>query len=212
MWAIATQVTQDICLLTEQLVRKQHQLTLNVHLHESFEDALRVVVSWCHGQLGAAVADDAATEPVDIFAALALKLLKPLYWRASVLWRAGKEIASTEPLSPVIRDSAWESWQRNFAHFERRPGQENKSWKEMRSIFQIAVNRDVGCVHLAKAIILFGARGRNTVDQILVEVCEAKRTRCTKATSTRPTDPVKLLSSRGRDTEAQPPVITTRVS
>ena len=155
MWAIATQVTQDIYLLTEQLVRKQHQLTLNVHLHECFEDALLVVVSWCHGQFGAVVGKGGATEPVDIFAALAQSLLKPLYWRASVLWTAGKEITSTEPLSPDIRDSAWESWQRNFAHFERRPGQEKKSWKEMRSIFYLAVNRDTGCVHLAKAIILF---------------------------------------------------------
>ena len=61
-----------------------------------FEDALLVVASWCHAQFGAVVGKGEATESVDIFAALAQSLLKPFYWRASILWTAGKQITSTE--------------------------------------------------------------------------------------------------------------------
>ena len=71
----------------------------------------------------------------------------------------------------------------------------------MRSIFQLAVNRDVGCVHLAKAIILFGARGRNTVDRILVHVYEAKRStlhRSHIAQTHRPSQAIELTRKRSK--------------
>ena len=71
----------------------------------------------------------------------------------------------------------------------------------MRSIFQLAVNRDVGCVHLAKAIILFGARGRNTVDRILLHVYEAKRATLHQshiAQTHRPSEAIELIRKKAK--------------
>ena len=46
----------------------------------------------------------------------------------------------------------------------------------MRSISDLAVNRRVGSIHVAKAIILFGARGSNTIEDIILAVHKAKQT------------------------------------
>ena len=51
LWRIAAAVTSDVVLIVEKLTRKQTDLLLSLEQHESFEDAMRAVLAWCHGLL-----------------------------------------------------------------------------------------------------------------------------------------------------------------
>ena len=171
-WAIASHVTQDLFLLAEQIIRKQHRLTQNNTEHDSFEDALDVV-SWMWKKDPASYAD-VAEYPDDALSVLAMRSLKPLWWRADTLRKSGVDMATTEPMIHAVAEDTWQKWRRHFCATELTPKQQSKSNNKQRSIFNYWVHKETGCVHLAQALIKFGARGAKTIDNIIVDVYRAK--------------------------------------
>ena len=174
-WAIASHVTQDITLLAEQLNRKQHSLTRRIAEHDSVEDALDVVM-WMWKKDPVSPADD-AEYPDDALSVLAKRCLKPLWWRADTLRKSGGDMTTTAPMSHAAAEKTWQKWRQHFCATELTPEQRRKSNKKQRSIFTFCVHKETGCVHLAQALMKFGARGTKKSDNItdiIIDMYRAK--------------------------------------
>ena len=163
-WAIANQVTQDIVSLTEQLTRKRGDD------HDFFKNALDVIVrGWKCSEYSH-----------NALSVLAKRFLKPLWWRADTLRKSGGDMATTAPMAHTVAEDTWHKWRQHFYETELTPEQRLKSSRERRSIFNLVVHKEIGCVHVAQALITFGARGDNKIDDIIVDVYRAKETECHK--------------------------------
>jgi hypothetical protein len=160
-------------MLVEQLVQKQQILSAQVVEHEYVESKLNTLLLWCRGRFPK---QDGAESggPLNMFDTFGRSVLRPLWWRARVLQSVGKAADDATPLTKIQGEQCWEMWRDNFTSYERLPGQWNKTPKEMRSIFDLTVNKMVGSVALAKGIINFGVQDSNAIDKILSDIQNVK--------------------------------------
>jgi hypothetical protein len=177
IWRTATAVTTDITLVTEQLAMLQYSLQLRITDDEGIEDALKAVLCWCHGGLTPTVPEPTTSEAPqfrNIFEKLAHSLIKPLWYRQCVLLEHNRSATTDEILNKDMGDAAWVMWRKDFQRWNLLPHQHFMKNKDVRSIFEVAVRKLVGSVHLAKAIISHGARHAKSVQNILLEIYQRK--------------------------------------
>ena len=100
-------MTADIFLLAQQLLAKQHLLSKHMDEHDSFEDALEVVVSYWK--------KDHVPPTDDALNCLAQRFLKPLFWRAWGLTTSGGDMSSAAPLNDALAVEIWQKWRDYFS-------------------------------------------------------------------------------------------------
>ena len=166
IWLTARHVQEDIWLLAQQLTRQAHYLSLRAHEHDSFEQAVRGVCSWWSKD----------REPgEDAFSRLNRRLREPLWWRAMTLKRLTGDMTSVMPLTGQQCDNIWQQWRTAFARHGLHEHQKDHTEKQIRSLHGLTVHKHTGCIHVAKAIIKFGARGDKSINDIIIMVYDKKK-------------------------------------
>ena len=166
IWQIALHVQEDIWLLAMQLNSQAHYLNLRAPEHDSYEQALRGVLCWWnkdreHGE-GA-------------YARLTRRLREPLWWRASALKRFTGDMTSAIPLTRQQCEDIWRQWRKSFNQHGLYPHQMNHTSSQKRSLHSLALNKQTGCTHVARAIIKVGARGPKSFNEIINRVYAKKQ-------------------------------------
>ena len=91
-----------------------------------------------------------------------------------MLQSLGKPADDATLLTKSQGEQSWDMWRKNFTSYERLPHQHGKTNREMRSVFEFTVHKEVGSTALAKGIINFGVQGSKAIDKILFDIVMAK--------------------------------------